>query len=453
LSGNKALAIAGAVFFISGKSGAKRLIHGKMAFGEIRADGFSDFGYAVVFKAPRSFTGEDIAEFHCHGGTRILEGVVAACIGFGARLAEPGEFTKRALLNGKTDLAGAEGVIDMINAESAAAVRAASDMLNGKLGADIRALQDGIGALMENTEAVLDFPEETEDEVLPDGKRTCAELAATAQNMLSTARAGRMAKYGVDVVILGKPNAGKSSLLNAVLKKERAIVSATAGTTRDLVTDYIEYDGVKINFTDSAGLRKTDDEIEKSGVERAIKASLNADVVLLVEDDTDADGGYSPDLSFGAKTEVEPARIFLTVKTKCDLTGGNYGVKAGGAFSFAQLSAKSDGGVKESGTFPVVRLSSRFGDGVDVLLKLIVSAYKNAETGAMSALITSPRHISCLTACSEALAQAYDGYVSGLADCILIDLRRAYDALGQITGTTAGENLIDSIFSRFCVGK
>jgi tRNA modification GTPase len=418
------------MFFISGKNAAKKLAHGQMTLGEIRADEFSDLGYVAVFNAPRSFTGENVAEFHCHGGMRILEGVVKACLLRGARLAEPGEFTKRALLNGKTDLAGAEGVIDMINAESAAAVRAASDMLNGKLGADVRALQDRIGILIENTEAVLDFPEETEDETLPDGASTVLNLAETTRGMLAAAHAGHMAKYGVDVVILGKPNAGKSSLLNAFLKKERAIVSAQAGTTRDLVTDSIEYDGVKINFTDSAGLRETKDEIEKSGVERAKKAASTADLIIMVEDDTE-------------KTESSPSDFYsytngdrgvVTVKNKCDLTGKGYGLTFADGICTARVSAKDNCGIEE-------------------LLKFTANIYKNAETGTTSALVTSPRHISCLNVCLEALLSANAGYAAGLADCVLIDLRRAYDALGQITGTTAGENLIDAIFSRFCVGK
>lgn len=430
VSGEEALGIADAIFnFAHGEpadgvtvSVGQRWVPLHMHFGTFCATDFQDRGYAVYFPAKQAYTGEDTVEFYLHGGVRIMQGALDTLLAQGAVLAQNGEFTKRAFLNGRISLADAEGVIDMINAESAAGLRAAYRLMEGELAKKINALLDELETLLATLEATLDYPDEMEDEILPDLPKSVARLCNEVNALLASARNGKIAKHGLNVVLAGKTNAGKSSLMNALLNENRAIVTPVAGTTRDIVQDSFECDGVRINLADTAGMRESDDEVEAEGIARAKRAYEGADVILHVIDKSANDED-----AFECCAEFEGKTVF-TVYNKCDIA--NFCIPRM-AYTFA--------------------VSAKTGEGVDALKKSIASLYRQ-NTVVGSELITNERHISALYQAKCALESAFAS-INETTDCVLIDLRSAYNALGEITGKTATEDVVDSIFAKFCVGK
>jgi len=411
VSGKDALSIADAIFIIKGNKAFEPL---KMMFGTFNAEDFKDNGYAVFFPAGKSYTGEDTVEFYLHGGVRIMQGALDTLLKNGAEIAKNGEFTKRAFLNGRINLADAEGVIDMINAESAAGLRAAYRLMEGDLSKTINSILDKLELFIATLEATLDYPDEMEDEVLPVIPIKIEEILLDVEGLLKTARAGKMAKYGLNVVLAGETNVGKSSLMNAFLKEDRAIVTPIAGTTRDTIEASFEYKGIKINLVDTAGIRISDDAVEEEGIARAKKAYEGADVILNVINSTDSQENYKD-------------KVVFNVYNKCDINGF------------------------KTNTEKDFYISAKTGEGVDALVNAIAALYENNKvTG--GELITSTRHISALYSAKRSLESAKTS-VDDTIDCTLIDLRNAYNALGEITGKTANENIVDSIFSKFCVGK
>ena len=414
VSGEDALAVASAVF-ICGSKGSRPISDTPlmMRFGTFDAGDFRDRGYAVFFPAAKAYTGEDTVEFYLHGGVRVMRGALDAVLRAGARLAERGEFTKRAYLSGRLSLADAEGVADMINAESAAALRAAYRLMDGSLSREINVLCDSLGEVITGLEATLDYPEETEDVVLPPLKGQIEDALARVNALLATADSGRMAKHGITAVLAGRPNAGKSSLMNALLGEDRAIVTRTPGTTRDTLEGSVECDGIRINFVDTAGIRE-------SGVRRALAAAKHADVVIRVIDTTSPET-EEEHIDFGS------ARVF-TVRNKCDLT----------SFRCPRM----------YGCFAV---SAKDGRGVDELRHAIAALAAEGRASG-GEVITSERHKDALYRAKRALESALSS-LDGTVDLTLVDLREAYDALGEITGKTATEDVVDAIFAKFCVGK
>lgn len=462
VSGKDALGIADAIFSFSSKSTqnitpsqsgdfseckiSQNWVPLYMNFGTFDAGDFCDKGYAVYFPAGRSYTGEDTVEFYLHGGVRIMQGALEALLKKGAVMAKNGEFTKRAFLNGRLSLADAEGVIDMINAESVAGVRAAYRLMQGNVSKSINDILDRLETLIATLEATLDYPDEMEDEVLPVLPSEIKSLLEAVNALISTAKSGKIAKYGINVALAGKANAGKSSLMNALLKEDRAIVTEIAGTTRDTVEDSFECDGVKINLIDTAGIRESDDIVENKGIERARKAFDGADVILHVIDTTSAE---SDDIDFG------DALVF-DVYNKCDilpsinlLKGVLDELKAcNGGEIVPTFDKETVGNAKVNKVFVV---SAKTGEGVDELAHAISALYKEDKVEG-GEIITSARHVSALYQAQNALKNAIVS-LGDTIDCTLIDLREAYDVLGEITGKTATEDVVDSIFSRFCVGK
>ena len=390
----------------------KRIMPNYMYSGNIIGDGFEDYGFMVYFKAPRSFTGEDIVEFHCHGGVRIARGILKKVLSSGARAAERGEFTRRAFLNGKLSLASAEGMADMINAESLALVRAGSMMYFEKLTAQVRELQDGLKDVLARSAVEIDYPEEDSDGVdFAEISKKIKSLQQSVSVLIKTYIGGKKLKSGVTVAICGKPNAGKSSLLNALLGYDKAIVSSQAGTTRDIVEGEIEINGVKYILTDTAGIREQAGEIESIGIERAKNAIVSADVVLSV---TDGSGEADIPREFSGKK--------FTVFNKCDK-------------------------VKPSGCYDVA-VSAKTGAGIEELKE------KLAQTGAVEyasdkVFIIEER----LSRAAEFLKSAAYNIGSYTLDLITVDLKEAWSALGEITGETANEEIISTVFAKFCVGK
>lgn len=429
VSGNEALRIADAIFIFAHQKaddgscvmpdGVKQFWQPLfLNFGTFDAGEFCDKGYAVYFPAKRAYTGEDTVEFYLHGGVRIMQGALDALLRNGAVMAKNGEFTKRAFLSGRLSLADAEGVIDMINAQSAAGVRSAYRLMQGDVSKKIDVALDKLETLVATLEATLDYPDEMEDEVLPDLEKSIEEIHGQVCALIATAKTGKIAKYGVNVVLAGNTNAGKSSLMNALLKDDRAIVTDVAGTTRDTVEESFECDGVRINLIDTAGIRESEDVVESKGIERAKRAFEGADVILHVVDTT------APD---DKKWDFGDTLVF-EVFNKCDASG------------FSKPLEKNQFAV-----------SAKTGEGVDALARAIADLYKQDKVEG-GELITSQRHVSALYQAKSALESALSS-IDGTIDCTLIDLRNAYDALGEITGRTATQDVVDGIFSRFCVGK
>ena len=413
ISGDNALDLAEKIFTFSRTP--KSVKPNYMYSGKIEGEGFFDFGFMVYFKAPNSFTGEDTVEFHCHGGVRISQGILKRIYSLGARPAERGEFTRRAFLNGKLTLAAAEGMADMINAESLALVRAGGMMYFGQLNKDIKNLQDNLKDILASVAVEIDYPEEDSDGV--DLKKICADLNNSHGNMcrlLQSYGSGRRIKNGVTVAICGKPNAGKSSLLNALLGYEKAIVSDEAGTTRDAVEGQIEIDGILFNLVDTAGLREQAGTVESMGIERAKNLLRSADIVLSVADER----GYA-DLP-------QTAGKVIKVFSKCDV-------------------------VEPHGEYGAV-VSSKTGEGLEELKKLLVRS-SVGEFASDKVYLVEQRHYDALKRAAESIASASKNAGTLTLDLIRVDLQEAWQALGEITGETASEEIVSTIFAKFCVGK
>lgn len=408
ISGEGVLEIARKMFSMKEKFTPNMLYPGVIDCGE-----FCDFGMCVYFQAPRSFTGEDVVEFHCHGGLEIARGVLKRTVALGARHALPGEFTKRAYLNGKLSLSAVEGMGDMILAESAAQVRAGFLLYGEKLTAEGKRLQGLIKECLAQIDADVDYPEEdlsldTRGSVL---ERT-REILKSLHALLRQYRAGKKIKSGVKVALCGRPNAGKSSLLNALLGYDKAIVSSVPGTTRDIVEGSLEIKGVLFQITDTAGLRESIDEIEKEGIRRAENAIKGADVIVYLKED-----GDDMILPQDVPVIVVGAKSDLALKKDCD-----------------------------------VALSSVTGEGIDTLKELLYARGFGEEND--EAYLMEERHYAAVEETFEGVQRAQKSVEKGCpSELYAEDLKLAYVALGRISGETATENIIEEIFSKFCVGK
>jgi tRNA modification GTPase len=414
-----------------------------------------DRGLAIHFPAPHSYTGEDVLELQAHGGPVVLQLIVARCLEAGAvlglRLAEPGEFTERAFLNDKLDLAQAEAVADLIDASTEAGARGAARALEGEFSREVGVLRDGLIELRSLVEATLDFPEEEIDFLQSaDALGRLARLADALEALARRARQGALLREGLTVVIAGAPNVGKSSLLNALAGAERAIVTPIAGTTRDRIEETIQVEGVPLHVIDTAGLREAHeaaDAVERIGIERSWQAIEAADVVLVLHDLQRLGRGSTPrDAAYVAADEALLARLrahlgarvpLLQVFNKADLVGGAAPAEAPPAGEPAAL-----------------HLSARTGEGLDTLRArlLALAGWQSLPEGTF---IARARHVEALGRCGTHLARARALADQGDAALELLaeELRAAHDALAAITGAFSSDDLLGVIFSRFCMGK
>ena len=385
--------------------------------GTLHTQHFDEHAMCVYFAAPHSYTGEDTVEFHCHGGTAVSQAVIEQCLSCGAVMAQNGEFSKRAFINGKQNLTNAEGIIEMIDAETASAAKAGANLLENKLGKRVIELQDKLLNVISACEAALDYPEE--DLELPTVKTVAEELTQVKNQLdalIATSTLGKVAKYGIDVAIVGKPNVGKSSLLNALLGTDRAIVSDVRGTTRDTLTESVNYRDIKFNFIDTAGLRQTRNKIEAEGVARAKKAADSADVVLHVTDDpTD-------------KSVYPTVRPQIRIYNKSDL------------YTTAPCCVDS------------IVVSAKSGD-VEEIKAALYEMFSAGEIETSDLLITNERHLSCLKTTRQQIVSALDDTQKTTLDVVASSVRAAWETLGEITGTSAHEDIINRIYSKFCLGK
>ena len=438
VSGPAALTAADAVF--RPRDGRPLSAHAPraMVFGALLGpDGEAvDECLAVVFPGPHSYTGEDSAEFHCHGSPVVLRELLDALFAAGARQAKAGEFTQRAFLNGRLDLTQAEAVIDLIDAETAAAARNAAAQLDGGLRRVLEPIQDSLLDITSRFYAVVDYPDEDIEDVKPE---QVAEALSSAEKQLSsllaTCQRGKVLKSGVRTAIVGRPNAGKSSLLNALAGYERAIVTDIPGTTRDTVEESVLCGGVLLRLIDTAGIRDTEDVVEQKGVERSRKALESADLVLAVVD------GSVPltdeDLEVLRLAAENPR--WIAVFSKCDLW---------------DTKAHSVGIIGSPAPAASVTLSSVTGEGLGDLENAVAALFPAGDPKEAGSLLTDQRQEEAARRARDAVRRAKDALENGLTpDAVLTDAEEALDSLGELTGRTAKEAIVSRIFSRFCVGK
>ena len=398
----------------------------------LRAAGVSDEAIVTVFVSPQSYTGEDVAEISVHGSPMVLQSVVREAIANGARLAEPGEFTLRAFLNGKLDLIQAEAVADLIEAVTPLQARAAFDQLQGTLTGRIEAIERRLFDLMARLEASLDFPDEGYHFVEQEAAGAeIGQLAEDVAALLTRAGRGRLIREGASVAILGTPNVGKSSLFNALLDAERAIVTAIPGTTRDLLTERADIRGLSVGLVDTAGLRDSTDVVEQEGISRARRAAGTADLTLMVVDRSRA---LSRDDR--ALIEGKPGHARLVVVNKTDLPP---------AWS-----------VKAEGIGDAIEVSSKTGDGLSQLIDRMAMALGDQSDTRDDPLVTNVRHVVLLESAYDTLVRASRTLTTESApseEFILADLQDAASHLQEVTGKRTTDDLLRHIFQRFCIGK
>ncbi|MEE4574474.1 tRNA uridine-5-carboxymethylaminomethyl(34) synthesis GTPase MnmE [Pseudomonas alliivorans] len=396
-----------------------------------------DEGIALFFPGPNSFTGEDVLELQGHGGPIVLDMLLQRCLELGSRLARPGEFSERAFLNDKLDLAQAEAIADLIEASSAQAARNALRSLQGAFSQRVDKLTEKLIGLRIYVEAAIDFPEE-EIDFLADGHvlSMLDEVRAELSTVLREAGQGALLRDGMTVVIAGRPNAGKSSLLNALAGREAAIVTEIAGTTRDVLREHIHIDGMPLHVVDTAGLRDTQDQVEMIGVQRALKAIGEADRILLVVDATapEANDPFALWPEF-LEERPDPAKVTL-IRNKSDLSGDLTG-----------LETSPDGHV-------TISLSARAGGEGLELLREHLKACMGYEQTSESSFSARRRHLEALRHASDSIEHGRAQLtLAGAGELLAEDLRQAQQSLGEITGAFSSDDLLGRIFSSFCIGK
>lgn len=441
LSGGEAVAIARTLFHAPGQQAweSHRILYGYVR--QPQTQTVIDEALLMLMLAPRSYTREDVVEFHCHGGMMAVQQVLQACLDCGARLAEPGEFTLRAFLNGRIDLTQAESIADFVGARSPQAAQSALAGLQGKLAQPIRQLRATCLNMLAEVEARIDFEDDLPplDEDLI--KTQLAQVLAQVTTILDTADRGELLRSGLKVAIVGRPNVGKSSLLNAWSRSDRAIVTELPGTTRDVVESQLVVGGIPIQVLDTAGIRESEDVVEQMGVERSRQAAQSADLVLLTIDA--AQGWTAADQEIYEQVKGRP---LILVVNKVDLVSRNGEVTEG--WSDQDVSACQH-------AWSTVYTAAAQNYGIEALEQAILAIAQAGQlTAANLDLAINQRQAAALTRAKTALQQVQDTIAQQLPlDFWSIDLRSAIQALGEITGEDVTESVLDRIFSRFCIGK
>ena len=390
---------------------------------------------ALVMRAPRTFTGEDTVEINCHGGMYICNRIIQALIAAGAQMAEPGEFSKRAFLNGRMDLTKAEAVMDMISAQTSYSLKAAVNQLGGNLADKIDQLRSKLIDTIVSMEVNIDYPEYDVPEISDEEvHENCLTVREEVQQLLSTAESGRMLRQVVKVAIVGKPNVGKSSLLNMLLREQRAIVTSIPGTTRDVLEETLDLGGIPIRIMDTAGIRETEDIVEKIGVERAFASIEESDLALFVLDAT-------------RDIEPEEQELFERVKDRQYLVVLNK-TDAGWQSKDSILAALPDVDPER-----FLEISAKEQLGMEALTEQIKRLFFGGDILVSDRpMVANMRQKQALMRADEALARVIDGY-GFEQDLLIIDIRQACDFLGEVSGRSTQEDVIGEIFSRFCLGK
>lgn len=436
ISGDKSFDIAGKIF--KGRKPFDEIKSHTINYGKIidpKTGETLDEVLVSKMKKPNTFTREDVVEINCHGGIVVLKKLIELVLQEGARLAEPGEFTKRAFLNGRIDLSQAEAVIDLINSKTALGSKAAVSQLEGRLSKNIKEARGKLIELIAHIEVTVDYPEHDIEEIT--GNMVYDELGFVEQKldrMFQQFEKGRIIREGINIVIVGKPNVGKSSLLNQFAGKTRAIVTDIPGTTRDTIEEYVNINGIPVNLVDTAGIRETRDEVEKIGVEKTRKAIEDSDLVIMM---VDANVGLTQE-DINILDTVDDKRLIILLN-KMDLTNET-----------ALLDIKS----KLCGKI-VIETSMKEDIGIDRLEEEITHLFlKGGIEQNDEFLITNVRHKNLIGKALHSIGEARNAYLTGMPiDCITIDINNAAGYLGEITGESVSEDVMHEIFSRFCIGK
>ena len=435
MSGEKTFEILAKMFIAKNPKDISEIPGYTMQYGNIVDDGkIIDEVLVSYFKAPKSYTTEDMCEINSHGGNVIMRKILQICLKNGADLAEPGEFTKRAFLNGRIDLSQAESVIDIINAKSDREAKEGIKQLEGYLATSIRQIKNEILDVMTNIEVSIDYPEYDTPEVLEDDlKKKMEEVLDKLHKLEASFDNGKLIKEGIKTAIIGKPNAGKSSLLNAILKEDRAIVTEYEGTTRDTIEEFVNINGIPLKLIDTSGIRETENEVEKIGIEKSIKYAKEADLVILIIDG-------SKDLS---KEDIEILNIVNPKKTIIILNK-------------IDLEQKIDENTPEIVKFNnIIKISALKKEGIDKLYEKINDLFNfNQINVDNDIVITNERHKIQIQKAIQNLNKAIKSLSINMPiDIVAIGLKDVLSDLGEITGEEASEEIINEIFARFCLGK
>ena len=422
MSGKYALDYARAIF--SFNKDVENVEPRHMYYGKINHNGFTEKCLMVYFKAPFSFTGEDVVEFQCHGGEFLTTQILKACLSQGCRLAENGEFTKQAFVNGKISLDEAESMIDMINATSEAELKASSKVFQGELYKKVKEIQASLKDAIVNLEVSIDYPEHDDEalgvdnleKVLKESKKVLERLDETTAN-------GAIIKSGINVAIVGKPNVGKSSLLNALLGEDRAIVTSIKGTTRDTLSETINYKGLKINFIDTAGIHESADEVEKIGIEKAKKSIENANIILAVYDASEELTEEDEEIK-----ELCANRKVINVINKTDIAKNNTGISG-------------------------LEISAMNKENIELIKETIVTTAIENKIDFSGLIITNERHIATIKECLVQIDKILEECKFQSVDILDMLAKDLWKNLGKITGESENEDVISGIFAKFCLGK
>jgi tRNA modification GTPase len=436
VSGYAAFKIAEIIF--KGKKPFNEISSHTLSYGKIYDEESSKLLDEVLLskmKGPDTFTKEDIIEINCHGGIITQKNILELVVRCGARLAEPGEFTKRAFLNGRIDLSQAEAVIDLINSKTNESSKAAVDQLEGRLSNKIKEVRNKLIELIAHIEVTFDYPEHDIEEIT--GQKVYKDInciRVMLKKLIESFEMGRVLREGINVVIVGKPNVGKSSLLNELAGKNKAIVTDVPGTTRDIIEEYINIKGIPVRIIDTAGIRETEDVVEKIGVEKAEKAIENSDLIVMMLDASC--GILEEDLNILKKIEGKKSIILLN---KVDL----------------EEDECIDSIVKTLDKKKIIKTSIKEEKGIDELEKEILDLFIKGEINSENEiLVTNIRHKTLIDKAILSITEACAAYESNMPlDCISIDIKNAAEYLGEITGESVNDDVLHEIFSRFCIGK